>query len=166
VQSTTMILPEIKLSGITTRTNNAHILESDPSTNRIAATVHKYFSAPIPLEIAYRKKPHTTYCVYAQYESDWRGDYTFFIGEEVESFIDMPESLKALIIPSQTYIKFTSDPGPMPEVCINLWKKIWQMTTQDLGGKRSYIADFEVYDERASDNQSVILDIYIGITNP
>lgn len=34
---------------------------------------------------------------------------------------------------------------------------------EQLGGERSYIADFEVYDERASDHLNVVLDIYIGI---
>ena len=31
-----------------------------------------------------------------------------------------------------------------------------------LSGKRKYIADFEVYDERASDPNNTVIDIYIG----
>jgi predicted transcriptional regulator YdeE len=31
------------------------------------------------------------------------------------------------------------------------------------GGKRAYIADFEVYDERSRDPDNTIVDIYIGI---
>lgn len=36
-------LQEMKLVGISCRTNNDHIFESDPSINKIAATVQKYF---------------------------------------------------------------------------------------------------------------------------
>ena len=37
------------------------------------------------------------------------------------------------------------------------------MEEKDLGGKRSYIADFEVYDQRAADSSHAIVDIYIGV---
>ena len=39
--------------------------------------------------------------------------------------------------------------------------KIWQMNDDELGGKIRYLADFELYDERASDpdHQNIVLDI-------
>jgi predicted transcriptional regulator YdeE len=37
------------------------------------------------------------------------------------------------------------------------------MTPAEFGNERSYIADFEVYDERALDHQNVVLDIYVGL---
>ncbi len=37
------------------------------------------------------------------------------------------------------------------------------MSEEVLGGKRNYIADFEVYDQRASDVNHAVVDIYIGI---
>lgn len=58
---------------------------------------------------------------------------------------------------------FTSNPGPMPAVCIDLWQKIWTLNPAQLGGERQYLADFELYDKRASDPQNTVLDIYIGI---
>jgi len=51
----------------------------------------------------------------------------------------------------------------MPEVVREPWFKIWQMSEEDLGGKRLYKSDFEIYDERASDHQNIVLDIFIGI---
>ena len=51
----------------------------------------------------------------------------------------------------------------MPQVVREHWFKISQMSEEDFGGKRSYVADFEVYDERASDHQNIILDILVGI---
>ena len=52
---------------------------------------------------------------------------------------------------------------PLPNIVIDSWKKIWTMEEKDLGGKRSYIADFEVYDQRAADSSHAIVDIYIGV---
>jgi predicted transcriptional regulator YdeE len=37
------------------------------------------------------------------------------------------------------------------------------MTAADFGGKRQYLADFEVYDQRAANPNSAVVDIYIGI---
>jgi predicted transcriptional regulator YdeE len=51
----------------------------------------------------------------------------------------------------------------MPNLCIDLWQKIWEMPTSELGGTRSYRTDFELYDERAHDQNSTVLDIYIGL---
>ena len=51
----------------------------------------------------------------------------------------------------------------MPGIVVEAWQKIWQMSDSELGGVRSYIADFEIYDERAFDPQNAVVDIYIGI---
>jgi predicted transcriptional regulator YdeE len=69
-----------------------------------------------------------------------------------------------LTIPSQQYAKFTTSPAPLPEVIVNAWLKIWKMSQAQIGGKRRYQTDFEIYDERAADHQNIILDIYISIT--
>lgn len=163
IQKVIVKLPQIELVGITCRTNNDQIFKCDPSTNIIAATVQKYFHNELFQKISHRKNPGVTYCVYTNYESDFTGDYTYFIGEAVESFDDAEPEFQKLTIPPQTYAKFTNQPGPMPNVCIEMWKSIFKMTPVDFEGKRSYIADFELYDERSADHQHVILDIYIGI---
>jgi predicted transcriptional regulator YdeE len=121
--------------------------------------VHQNLAKQIPNRI----NPGTIFCVYTNYESDFTGEYTYFIGEEVSSFTGISEGFTALIIPAQKYIKFTNRPGPMPKVCIEMWKAIWEMSPADLGGSRAYIADFEVYDERSNNHDNVTLDIYIGI---
>lgn len=153
-----------KLVGITVRTNNRS--ETNPLEGKIFPCIQKYFHQNLAAAIQHRLYPGTTYCVYTEYESDHTGDYTYFIGEEVSSFADMPSDLKALTIPAQKYVKFTNGPGAMPDVVREPWFKIWQMTPKDFGGKRNYLADFEVYDERASNHQNIVLDIFIGIDSP
>jgi len=154
-------LPEIKLVGIKIRTKNSDEMNSE--TAKIGQTIGNYFENNLSQKIPGRIKPGTTYCAYTEYESDENGEYTYFVGEEVDSFEQIDPMFTSLIIPSSSYTKFECGPGKMPMICINAWKAIWQMRHNDLGGKRAYIADFEIYDERAKDYSNAALDIYIGL---
>ena len=109
-----------------------------------------------------RINPGVTYSVYTEYESDETGDYTYFIGEEVSDLGAQDQNqFIPLAIPASRYQKFTTAPGQMPEVVIKAWQAIWQMGSSDFGGERRYLADFEVYDHRASDPAQAVVDIYI-----
>ena len=154
-------LPEIKLVGITARTSNS--LEFDPKTAQIGKTMQRFFSENLQDKILHRKTPHKVFAVYTNYESDKNGAYTYFLGQEVTAFENQSAIFQTLVIPNQDYAKFTSSPGKMPEVVINMWQNIWQMKEEDFGGKRSYISDFEVYDERSVDLNNAIVDIFVGI---
>jgi len=154
--------PEIKLVGICVRTSYEQ--ELDKMKGNIFPYVRRYFHEVLSEKIPNRAKPGTTFCVYTNYESDYRGAYTYFIGEEVTSLDHpLPEDYQKLIIPTQKYVKFTTAPAPMPEVIVNAWSSIWKMSSAELGGKRCYHTDYEIYDERAKDHQNIVLDIWIGI---
>lgn len=155
-------LAEKKLVGISVRTNNFN--EKDLITGKITPTIQKYFNSGLINKISNQSNPRTTLCVYTNYESDYTGDYTYFIGTEVTSFEKIDNDLETLTIPAQNYTKFTSQPGKMPEVCIKMWHNIWAMDSIELGGKRAYQADFEVYDDRCVDPNNLIIDIYIGLS--
>ena len=163
MKKTILHLPEMKLVGITTRTSNADAFGCPPKDNPIAQTVQRYWHEGLAGRIENRKNPGTTLCVYTQYESDFTGKYTYWIGEKVTALGHVREGFQTLTIPPQTYIKFTDGPGPMPHVCIHAWQRIWGMDRATLGGERAYIADFEVYDARSHDPQNVTLDLYIGV---
>lgn len=154
-------IDEIKLIGITARTSLAKELNED--TCKIPGCVMKFFHEALFEKIPNRLSPGKTYSAYTEYESDYTGEYTYFLGEEVSSFDNVPEGFSTLTIPPQRYAKFTTDPGPMPQVVQEAWQDIWEMTADEQGGPREYIADFEVYDERATDPSNLVLDIYIGV---
>lgn len=154
---------EIKLVGICVHTSYQQ--ELDKMKGRIFPCVQKYFHGALFEKIPHRAKPGTTFCAYTDYETDEKGTYTYFIGEEVTSFDSrLSTEFQKLTIPRQHYVKFTTDPAPMPEVIVNAWKEIWETPSSKLGGKRSYLTDFEIYDERAADHQKIVLDIYVGIS--
>lgn len=161
MQKSNTELDSIKLIGLKTRTRNQD--EIDWENGKMFPCIRKYFNEGIAQSIPNRTKPGTTFCVYSEYESDHNGYYTYFIGEEVDSFDEIPAGLEQHTIPKQSYVKFTTEPGAMPAVVRQPWIEIWQMTPSELGGKRAYLADFEIYDERAADHQNVVLDIYIGV---
>lgn len=152
---------EIKLVGLKTRTNNKN--EMNIETAKIGALAQRFWQQNIASQIQNRKTPGTTFAVYTEYDSDEHDDYTYFIGEEVNRFENIPQSLEQLVIPANTYQKFTTASGNMPKVVIEAWQQIWLMTPTELGGQRNYIADFEVYDERAHDPAQTSVDIFIGI---
>ncbi len=162
MQQARVVRPEIRLVGICVRTSNQQ--ELDKMQGNIFPCVQRYFHEALFEKIPHRKNPGTTFCAYTAYEGDYRGAYTYFIGEEVTSFDGpIPQGLDRLVIPRQTYAKFTTIPAPMPDVIVNAWKTIWEMPDEKLGGQRNYLTDFEIYDERAADHQRIVLDVYIGI---
>ncbi len=163
MQNIQTYLPVIRLVGIKARTNNA--AELDPATAKIGITIQKYFEMGISEKIVNRLKPYSTYCVYTDYASDQNGDYTYFVGEETDPSAVIPDGMFECLIPAQNYIKFTNGPGIMPAVCIDIWQKVWSSTQNELGGIRTYLADFEIYDSRAIDPTNTTLDVYVGIKN-
>lgn len=155
-------LPAITLVGLTTRTNNKN--EMNPSTSKIGELAGLYWRNQIANNIQHRINPGVTYAIYTEFESDENGDYTYFIGEVTKSLEGQDlTQFKTLTILSSYYQKFTTEPGQMPGVVISAWQDIWKMNENDFGGKRKYIADFEIYDERAVDPHNTVIDVYIGI---
>lgn len=161
MQQTWIERPEIKLIGISVRTTNAK--EADSLNGNIFPIIRRYFHEAVFNTIPNRTKPGTTFCAYSDYENGVDGEYTYYIGEEVESFDGLPAGLNQLTIPAQRYAKFTTKPAPMPEVIRDAWYKVWVMSDEQMGGKRNFATDFEIYDERAADHQNIVLDLCIGI---
>lgn len=160
MNKTKLFLPEIKLVGIKIRTTNQDELNYE--LGKIFPCVQRYFNAHIVDTIPYRSKQGTTYCVYTDYNPSDKNEYSFFIGEEVLSFEGVPRGLEKHVIPPQYYAKFDVV-GAMPWIVVNSWHRIWLMPASELGGKRSYIADFEIYEERSFYDKEVAFNIYIGI---
>lgn len=152
---------EIRLIGLSARTNNKN--EMNPLTSKIADLAGVYWVQNVAAQISNRKNPDVTFSVYTDYASDEHGDYTYFIGEEVSSFDHIPPGFQTLTIPAAKYQKLTTPSGKMPEVVIHAWQKIWNMSANDFGGMRAYVADFELYDKRASNPLDAVVDIHIGL---
>lgn len=103
------------------------------------------------------KVSENIYAVYYDYESDYRGQYSYFIGCEVSEQASKPEHLDELVIPEQTY-HIEQAKGVMTGCLTQAWERIWNSTLP-----RAYGYDYEVYDERSSDWNDAVVDIYLSI---
>lgn len=154
-------LAEIKLIGLAIRTNNEN--EMSPEKAKISSLAEKYWSQDYANKIPNRVNPGKTYAIYTEYDGDERGDYTYFLGEEVSEIENIPGDLISLTVPPSKYVNFTTEPGVIPEVIINAWRQIWLMSDKDLGGKRSFQADLEIVDVKNINPEKAVFDIFIGI---
>ena len=142
-------MQEMKLVGTTQRASNQ-------DQSGIVSGIETFDA--LKAQIKNAVNPGRVFAVYTEYESDFNGEYSYFFGEEVSSFDEIPSGLAKLVIPEQQYMKFTCGPGNRTQIVSEMWQKIWK--EQD---GRSYIADFEIYDDRAQDPENAIVDIYVGV---
>ena len=84
-----------------------------------------------------KDKELNKYAVYSEYESDYKGDYTLFIG------VDKIDSHKEIIIEEENYKIFSVDTSS-PHGIIMAWQNIWEMEEQGLLN-RAYTVDYEKY---------------------
>lgn len=145
-------LPQITLWGIAITTNNATEFTAN---GKIAPTMQNFFSNV--LGSFNSCKPNNVYAVYTNYESDKNGNYTYFIGQEVDkNNTNLPANLQSLTINPQNYSVFNNN-GQLPEAVISLWQNIWG--NAELEKQRKYTADFEMY---TLDNLNQV-SIYIAV---
>lgn len=157
-------LEEQYFAGLIVPTSYAQETNSD--TWIIGPTVERYWKDGIAKTLGQEDAPLETIALYTNYENNYRGKYDFGIGTWVPSkktTFSNPH-IKPLVIPGGTYIKFTTAPGPMPEVVIQAWQHIWHLEESNkLGAQRRYAVDFEVYGNLAQNPQKTVIDIYIGV---
>ena len=143
--------------GIEVRTNNAE-----------AATVipqqwNRFFKEGL-LDKIPNKTDTNTLAVYSNYASDRRGDFDYMIGARVEEGSKAPEGMIVKLVLKARYAVLTTAQGQVGKVVSEGWQKIWNLEDIGrLGGRRTYKADFEVYDQRSRDPNSSQVDIYVGI---
>ncbi|MBS0185280.1 MAG: GyrI-like domain-containing protein [Proteobacteria bacterium] len=154
-------LEPFEIMGLKVRTSTKD--EFNPATAKIGPLIQKFWLENIPNKIPHPKNLNHQISSYSHYENEDKGAYDYLFGLEVPKNEISPLELSSLIIQGGSYVKFTSSPGPMPDIVIQMWQAIWKMSPAELGGVRAYKTDFELYDERTQDAQHAIVEIYIGI---
>src|SRR3954471_7334149 len=133
--------------GVEVRTSNAK--EMGPGGN-IPALWQQFFQDGVAEKIP-NKNGRTIFAVYTNYASDRNGEYSFVIGMKVQPWTQPPAGMVLKEIPAGDYAQATTDLGPVSKVVPQAWGRLWSLEEKaQLGGKRAYRADFEVYDERAT----------------
>jgi predicted transcriptional regulator YdeE len=161
MEKTYLQFAETKLMGIQVRTH--HQNELNPLTAKIGPCIQRYWQEGVADQLTNRINPTCLFAAYTDYESDHTGSYTYFLGEAVASIDQVPEGLSTLVIPEGKYVRFTTQPAPLPHVIIDAWYNIWQMDAENMKGARRFHTDFEVYDNRAKNPMLAVVDIYVGL---
>ena len=146
-------IPAKTVIGISRRIYNAE----GRSTKDSMAAWTVFLQTNASAKIKNRSLPPSMYAVYSDYESDWRGEYSFLIGAGVTRAGTVPEGMEIRHIPAQTYAVFT-EKGPMPDAILAVWSLVW---LSDL--PRKYTYDFEMYDKRFTNPKQKEVDICIAI---
>ena len=147
------------VAGFSARTNNASEASGHGVIGRLWQDFYqKNLAAQIPHRIG-----TDIIVVYSHYASDEKGDYTYLLGARVSSIDNLPAGMSYRKIVPGTYAVLTTDRGPVTQVVPALWKKIWEMSPANLGGKRAFLTDYEVYGSRAADPQNAQVEFHIGI---
>ena len=145
--------------GISARTTNAKEMTPDGVIGKMWG---RLFQEGVIAKIP-NKADQNIVAVYTDYASDHNGEYTYVLGARVTSDANVPDGMVAKKVPAGKFAVFTSDKGPAQQVVPALWVKINSLPTTAAGGDRVYAADFEIYDQRASDPQNLQMDVWVGI---
>jgi len=151
--------PEFRVVGIAARTSNSQEMAGK---GRIAELWGRFFQESVASRIP-DKLDDAILAVYTDYAGDHNGEYTLVIGARVTTGTQPPTGMVAKTVPAGHYTVLTSEKGPVERVVPAAWQKIWSTAKSTLGGERGYVADFEVYHERAANPADAQVDIYIEI---
>ncbi|NRF39391.1 GyrI-like domain-containing protein [Pedobacter foliorum] len=143
----------ISVIGITVRTSN----QNGEGARDIPALWGRFYSEDIASKIP-NKIGNDLYGVYTDYEGDYMKPYTTLVGCRVDSLEEIPDGMRGLTIKGGEYLKLTAKGNLMNGVVYQGWERIWNT---DLN--RSYIADFEVYGEKAKNPMDAEVGIFVGI---
>jgi predicted transcriptional regulator YdeE len=100
--------------------------------------------------------------VYTNYANDQNGEYTYVLGARVSAVDKLPQGMISVTVPAGKYAIVDSDKGPLPEVLPKVWQRISAMPATELGGQRTFKADYEVYPE-GFDWQNAQIPVYVGL---
>lgn len=144
--------------GIAARTNNAREATDSFIRKQWGRLMQENLLAKIP-----NKADSNIVAVYTNYASNKDGDYTYILGARVTKDAPIPDGMVTTTVPTGRYAVFTSERGPVQQVVVATWKRIWATPKNEPGGDRAYKADFELYGERAKNPADSVMEIYIGI---
>jgi predicted transcriptional regulator YdeE len=139
--------------GISIRTTN----EKAQASTDIPALWNKFFTEGILAKIP-NKVNNNLHCIYTDYEKDHTAPYTTILGCQVENLNEIPDGLIGKTFPEANYEVFIAKGNLMQGAVYNEWTKIWNADIP-----RTFIADFEIYDERSHNPENAEVEIFIGI---
>ena len=151
---------EFDVVGIEARTSG----ERETSGEGMIGDLWQKFYQDRVLEKIPNKADRNIYVLYTNYSHDRMGEYTVIIGAKVKDKTQVPDGMITKTVLAGQYALVKSEKGPAASVIPTAWQKVWALEDkEELGGKRAYKTDFEVYDSGNTDPNKTQADLYIGL---
>jgi predicted transcriptional regulator YdeE len=147
------------VAGYLVRTNNAAEMGGQ---GKIGPLWQRFIGEKLARQIPNRTDDALT-VVYSNYASDEQGAYDYLLGARVISLGNLPAGMVSIKVAPGKYAVILTEKGAMPEVLQATWAKIWKMSPAETGGKRSFITDYETYDQRNADPSRTQVEIHLGV---
>ena len=145
-------LSAFHLIGIAIRTSNLN----GQSQNDISSLWAAFYTQNILENIPNKQSPDI-YCLYTDYASDENGPYTTILGCRVHDLSQIPKGMVGKTIPGSDYRWYTTE-GKIPDAILATWMEIYRGTRD-----RKFLADFDLYGEKAKDPNQATVETYISI---
>ena len=142
-----------RVIGISVVTTNKN--KNEKSTKDLKELWRQFFEEN-RLEQIPNKKDEEIHSIYADYESDYKGEYNSIIGLRANSLGQIHDGLVGREFSDGKYQKFTAR-GQMPNAVTASWKEIWSRGKEL---NRKYTADFEVYRQKYQNGKESEVEIY------
>jgi predicted transcriptional regulator YdeE len=150
---------QFRIIGSSVRTSNAQEMAG---AGHIARLWKRFVAENLLAQIP-DKLDGAILAVYTDYANDQDGEYTLIVGARVKGEAKPPQGMVVKNVPVGRYAMFTSGKGPVEKIVFETWQRIWSTARPEMGGDRAYVADFEVYDQRAANPRDAQVDVYVGI---
>lgn len=147
-------LDEFIVVGISVRTSNAKGQAMLDIGNLWSRFYSEQIIAAIPNKIS-----DDIFCIYTDYESDYTGEYTTFLGCKVSSAETLPQDLTKKVIATSSYRRYESK-GKIPECVGETWTNIWK---ENKNIPRAYSSDFNVYEGDMTDMENALVRTFLAI---
>ena len=147
-------MEQFAIIGLSIKTDN-----SDPIklNNDLQSLWGKFISENTAEQIP-GKIDNKIYCVYTEYDGDYTKPYLALLGCKVNNLDIIPTGLVGKKFKSSLYNKYIAKGNILQGMIFEKWKQLWSL---DIA--RTYIADFEVYDEKSQNPQDAEVEIFIGV---
>jgi predicted transcriptional regulator YdeE len=147
--------------GITTRTGAA---AEDGEEGKIGQLWGRFMQEGIMMRIT-NTVSRNVYGLYYDYDFGEQQAFTVMVGCRVASLDTIPEGLEGFTIPASRFAVFTTPPGNMIQVVKDGWNYIWESWTGPESKKRSFVCDFEEYNETAMNMEAAVVRLYVSLKN-
>jgi len=148
-----MTIEPFMVIGISVTTSN----ENGQSAQDIGQLWGKFMQEGISSQIP-NKLDDSIYSIYTNYQGDHTKPYDTILGCKVSSLENIPEGMVGQHIEGGTYGQFVAKGDLTKGVVWKTWTSIFEEKLD-----RVFIADFELYGEKAQNPTDAEVEVYVGI---